>query len=118
MHPLVYAGIINEVLLSLFIKSTQFVALPLDTALTIARDALLWLLEDPERVAGFLGASGLSPTELRARAGDADMLGAVLDHVMSEDDWVIAFARETDHPPQALEAARAALPGGDTPHWT
>jgi hypothetical protein len=109
---------INEVLLSLFTKLTQFVALTTETALAIARDALLWLLEDPERIAGFLGTSGLSPAELRARAGDPDMLGAVLDHVMSEDDWVIAFALETDHPPQSLNSARAALPGGDTPHWT
>lgn len=92
--------------------------LPADTALIIARDALLWLLDDPERIGGFLGISGISPGELRARAEDPHLLGAVLDHVMSDDGWVISFAEETDHRPEALATARAALPGGETPHWT
>jgi hypothetical protein len=76
------------------------------------------LLDDPERIGGFLGASGLSAAELRSRAGDPELLGAVLDYLLGEDAWVMEFAAETDHPPQAVAAARAALPGGDAPHWT
>jgi hypothetical protein len=89
-----------------------------ERAREIAGDVLLWLLAEPERIGGFLGATGLSAAELRRRAGDADCLGAVLDHVMTEDGWVLAFAQETDHRPEDLVAARAALPGGDVPHWT
>lgn len=87
-------------------------------AIEIAQSALLWFLADPERIGGLLGVSGLSPGDLRRRAGEAEFLGFVLDHLMSEDDWLLAFTEETGLPPDVPLRARASLPGGATPHWT
>lgn len=85
---------------------------------SLAAAALLWLAQDEERLGGFLGASGLSAADLRASAAEAGFLGFVLDHLLADEAAVLAFAADTGHPPQAALAARAALPGGDAPHWT
>ena len=85
---------------------------------SLAAAVLLWLAQDTDRLGGLLGASGLSPRDLRSGAADPGFLGFVLDHLLADEAAVMAFAAETGHPPQAALAARAALPGGDTPFWT
>lgn len=84
----------------------------------LALQALAWLAEDEDRLTGFLGASGIAPGSLRDMAGDGDVLGAVLDHLLLDDQWVIAFCDQHGLPYSAPLAARAALPGGDATHWT
>jgi 2-hydroxychromene-2-carboxylate isomerase len=80
--------------------------------------ALGWIARDRELLDAFMGAAGLSPDELRARAGDPEFLGFVLDFVLEDDERVTAVAAEAGLAPEKLLAARAALPGGDAPHWT
>jgi hypothetical protein len=46
------------------------------------------------------------------------VLGAVLDHLLGDDQMVIAFCDAHGLPYTSPLAARAALPGGDTLHWT
>jgi hypothetical protein len=87
-------------------------------AAALARDALIWLAGREDDIAAFLAAGGLSAGELRARAADPDLLGAVLDFVLADEARVTAFAAAAAQPPDALARARAALPGGDAPHWT
>jgi hypothetical protein len=87
-------------------------------ARAIAEDALLWLLAEPERIGGFLGASGLDPAALRGRLTDPMLMAFALDHILAEDAWVLSLVEETGLRPEEIIAARAALPGGDTPHWT
>jgi hypothetical protein len=84
----------------------------------MALEALGWLAADPERAGAFLDAAGASPGDLRERARDPAFLGFVLDHVLSEDAFVRAFAEEADHAPEDVLRARRALPGGDAPEWT
>jgi hypothetical protein len=84
----------------------------------IAIAALCWVAADAEVLGAFLSSSGLDPATLRSRAGDPGLLGAVLDHVMTRDDWVIAVANEAGIRPERIAMARAALPGGALPHWT
>jgi hypothetical protein len=84
----------------------------------IAIAALCWVAADAEVLGAFLSSSGLDPATLRTRAGDRGLLGAVLDHVMTRDDWVIAVAAEAGIRPERISIARAALPGGALPHWT
>ena len=83
----------------------------------MALHALAWLLSadlaDP-----FLAATGADEAQLRAAAADPAFLGAVLDFVLTRDDWVLDAAAAQDAPPERLVAARAALPGGDAPFWT
>lgn len=89
-----------------------------ETASGIAQEALIWLAGDPERLGRFLAASGAGPADLRARAGDPEFLGFLLDFVLGSDDLVRAFAAAAGVPPEAVMRARTALPGGAAPDWT
>ncbi len=88
------------------------------SAETIALQALGWLVGNDELLAVFLGATGASEADLRARASDPDFLGALLDFLMMDDAWVVAFCDSVELPYDRLVMARAALPGGAQVHWT
>jgi hypothetical protein len=89
-----------------------------DSAQVLAIQALGWIAADDEIFSLFLGATGVGLGEVRARAADADFLAAVLDFLMQDDRWVVAFCDAGGHPYTAVQAARAALPGGAELHWT
>jgi hypothetical protein len=84
------------------------------TALAIA--ALGFLGGEEERLARFLALSGLGPQSLRAAAREPGFLLAVLDHVASEEDLLLAFAEAQGIDPHEVGRARGALAGraGDT----
>jgi hypothetical protein len=88
-----------------------------DRAEITALGALGWLAE-AELLDAFAGATGADRAQIAAAAGDPHFLGAVLDFVLTRDDWAVGAAEAQGLPPEALAAARAALPGGDLPHWT
>ena len=89
-----------------------------DSAETFALRALAWLVGNEELLPVFLGATGASEDDLRARAGDPAFLGAVLDFIMMDDAWVIAFCDTVAAPYTRIMEARQSLPGGDQVHWT
>lgn len=89
-----------------------------DSAQIIALQALAWIVSDDDRLAALMANSGIDPSGLRARADDPQTLGAVLDHLLSDDQAVIAFCDAHGLPYTSPLAARAMLPGGDTLHWT
>lgn len=84
----------------------------------IAIQALGWLAQDHERLPGFMAATGAAPDTLRSAAAQPAFLGAVLDFILSDDANVIAFCDAAGLPYTHPMRARAALPGGDLPHWT
>jgi len=85
---------------------------------TVAIQALGWMAGNDEVLGLFMGASGASVDDLRAGAGDPAFLGALLDFLMQEDAWVVAFCDAAGLPYDAPMRARAALPGGAQMHWT
>lgn len=89
-----------------------------DRAETVGLQALAHLAGDDELLGGFLAATGADMAGLRAGASDPGFLGAVLDFLLQDDRWVIGFAEAAGIGPQEVAAARAALPGGQVPHWT
>ncbi len=89
-----------------------------EVAQTIAIQALGWIAADDEIFPAFLAASGAGIAELRNRAADPEFLAAVLDFLMQDDRWVVAFCDAEGHPYTAPQAARAALPGGAVMNWT
>ena len=89
-----------------------------DAAQTLALQALGWLVAQDDLRDGFLGATGASPDDLRARASDPEFLGAVLDFLTMDDAWVMGFCRAHGLPFDAPMRARQALPGGAQMHWT
>ncbi|THH35724.1 DUF3572 family protein [Aliishimia ponticola] len=89
-----------------------------ESAETFALGVLQWLAGQDDLLGVFLGASGLSEQGLRERAGDPEVLGAVLDFVMMDDQWVRQCCDHLEQPYESLMQARAALPGGEQVHWT
>ena len=84
----------------------------------IALQALAWIVSDDDRLAALMAESGIDPASLRRQAGDPEVLGAVLDHLLRDDQAVLAFCDAQGLPHSAPMSARALLPGGDSLHWT
>lgn len=82
-----------------------------DEAMTLALAALAWIVTDLTRANRLLDLTGLTPTDLRARAGEADVLAAVLGFLAGHEPDLIACADAIDCPPAALIAAHARLEG-------
>ena len=80
-----------------------------EEAEAVALNALVWTLGDERRAARLLDMTGLTPAELRARAGEPALLGAVLGYLEGYEPDLIACAEALAVKPQALVAARAAL---------
>jgi hypothetical protein len=87
-------------------------------ATALAQEALIWLAGRPEALEAFLAASGASPADLRAGAGDPVFLGFVLDFLLQSDAYVLDFAETAGVRPETVAGARAALPGGYAPDWS
>jgi hypothetical protein len=89
-----------------------------DSAETIALQALSWLAANEEVLPVFLGATGASIGDLSRQAADPEFLGSVLDFILMDDAWVMAFCDTVSLPYTAPMQARAVLPGGQSLHWT
>ena len=89
-----------------------------ESAEVVGLKALAWMAGNEELLPVFLGATGASEADVRAGATDPAFLGALLDFVMMDDNWVREFCDSAslayDHP----MTARMMLPGGDQVHWT
>ncbi|PJI89372.1 DUF3572 family protein [Sphingomonas koreensis] len=77
------------------------------TALALA--ALGWTVSDVARAHRLLDMTGLTPTDLRARAGEPSVLSAVLGFLEAYEPDLIACAEAIGAQPAALVAARARL---------
>lgn len=89
-----------------------------DVAERYALSVLTWLVGQEDLIGLFMGASGASVEGLKQGAGSPEFLGAVLDFVLMDDQWVIRFAQENNEKPDLMMQARAVLPGGEAVHWT
>lgn len=89
-----------------------------ENAEVIALKALEWLAGNDELFPVFLGATGASVNDLANSARDPAFLGSVLDFLVMDDAWVIAFCDDAHLPYEAPMQARAGLPGGANMHWT
>lgn len=89
-----------------------------ETAETVALRALTWLLADEELMPVFMGATGAAADDVRDRPQDPDFLGSVLDFLLMDDTWIVAFCAAHDLPNETPMLARAMLPGGENVHWT
>lgn len=89
-----------------------------DKAEEIGLRALGWVAGNDELLPVFLGSSGAGLEDLKAGAGDPAFLGAILDFLLMDDAWVVAFCDSEGLAYEVLMAARAALPGGEQVNWT
>ncbi|WP_319826374.1 DUF3572 domain-containing protein [Thalassovita sp.] len=93
-------------------------AITRESAETLALQALEWLVGNDDLLPVFLGASGAGLDDLRVGAGDPAFLGSILDFLLMDDAWVVAFCDAGAIPYDRLMQARQALPGGEAVHWT
>lgn len=89
-----------------------------ELAETRALDVLGWLAGQDDLFPVFLGATGTAESALRSLAAQPDFLASVVDFVLQDDAWVLACCAATGWRPEQMMSIRAALPGGDLPHWT
>ena len=89
-----------------------------DTAEILAFRALAWLSADDELLGVFLGSTGTSAQDIRDRATDPEFLGSVLDFLMLNDEWIVAFCDASGFEYDQPQTARQALPGGAQVNWT
>lgn len=66
----------------------------LETAETIAMRGLRFLAADPDRLGRFLSTSGIGPQDLRGRAGDHEVLNAVIEFLMSDESLLLVFCAD------------------------
>ncbi len=71
--------------------------------------ALVWTLAEPARALRLIDLTGLSPQDLKARAGDPAVLAAVLGFLEGHEPDLIACAAQLGRPPELLVAARGVL---------
>lgn len=85
--------------------------IPSVSAEVTALRALAWVVGDQDRAQRFLALTGCDADTLRLRAGEAEVLGAVLDFLLDDERSLLAFADAADLPAQSVALARVALPG-------
>ncbi|WP_171227967.1 MULTISPECIES: DUF3572 domain-containing protein [unclassified Ruegeria] len=89
-----------------------------ESAETLALTALAWLVSNDELLPVFLGSTGASIEDVRDRASDTEFLASVLDFLVLDDSWVMAFCDANSLAYDLPAQARAVLSGGAEIHWT
>lgn len=84
----------------------------------VALQALAWLAGHEDLLGVFMGASGLSQSDLAAGAHDPAFLASVLDFLVMDDAWIVAFCDANALPYHAPLEARQRLAGRQETHWT
>lgn len=80
-----------------------------DGAAALALTALAWTLGESGRADRLLALTGLTPTDLRTRADDPAVLGAVLGFLESHEPDLVACAADLGVPPESLVHANHLL---------
>lgn len=89
-----------------------------EQAETIAIQALGWLATMDDMMANFLGSTGADIDSVRQNAQDPAFLGAVLDFLLLDDQFVTGFCDSIGLPYDTPFQARQFLPGGEMVNWT
>ena len=82
------------------------------SAQVLALQALAHVAGDPDLGPRFLALSGLDVATLRARAGDTEILAAVIEFLCARESDLIACAAALDVKPEALARAGTMLAEG------
>jgi hypothetical protein len=83
-----------------------------EAAEMLAVQALSFIAEDPERMTGFLSATGLEPGQIRTGAREKGFFAGVLEHMLADESLLVAFADSAGINPAEIARARAALGRG------
>ena len=93
-------------------------AMSQESAEVVGLKALEWLISEEDVLSVFMGSTGASAGDVRSGAGDPAFLGAVLDFILMDDNWVRSMCDCAGVSYDQPMMARQALPGGEQMHWT
>jgi hypothetical protein len=93
-------------------ESRGYLAIDFSKAEAIAVDALAFLAGNPAELGRFLALSGIGPETLRQAAAEPGFLAGVLDHIMTDDSLLLAFAGQQGLDARAIAAAARRLRSG------
>ena len=82
---------------------------PPEAAEMLAIQALGFIAEDPERLAGFFASTGIPAEEIRAAAGEPGFLAGVLEHMLGDESLLVAFADGAGIDPAEVARAHSVL---------
>jgi hypothetical protein len=71
--------------------------------------ALSFIAEEPQRLSRFLELSGIDAARIRTAADEPGFLAGVLEHMLSHESLLVAFAERAGIDPAEIARARAAL---------
>lgn len=89
-----------------------------DEAEKATLEALAWIAADQDRTSALLQATGADPTNLRESVKQPEFMSFIWDFLMMSDENILGYCEATGRQPESIANIRAALPGGDDPHWT
>jgi hypothetical protein len=81
----------------------------LQTAEMLAVQALAFIAEDDSRMSGFVASTGIAVESIRAAAREPNFLAGVLEHILAEENLLIAFADDAGIDPAEVSRASQAL---------
>jgi hypothetical protein len=79
------------------------------TAEMLAVQALAFIAEDDSRLSGFVASTGVAVQSIRDAAREPDFLAGVLEHILADENLLIAFADNAGIDPAEVARARQAL---------
>ena len=80
-----------------------------NTAGVLALNALVWVLQEPDRADRFLALTGLQGDDIRGRINDPALLDAVIGFLEAHEPDLLACARALEVEPAVLVSVRGTL---------
>jgi uncharacterized protein DUF3572 len=80
-----------------------------ETAEMLAVQALAFIAEDEVRLSSFVASSGIAVQSIRTAAREPNFLAGVLEHILSDEHLLMAFAEGAGINPADVARARRAL---------
>jgi hypothetical protein len=79
------------------------------TAEMLAVQALAFIAEDDGRLSGFVASTGIAVQSIRDAAREPNFLAGLLEHILTDENLLIAFAVSAGIDPAEVARARQAL---------
>ena len=80
-----------------------------ETAEMLVVQAFAFVAEDDTRLSGFIGSTGIAVQSIRDAAREPNFLTGVLEHILADENLLIAFADSAGIDPAEVARARQAL---------
>src|ERR1700758_1363711 len=80
-----------------------------ETAEMLAVQALAFIAEDDGRLSGFIASTGIAVQSIRDAAREPHFLAGVLEHILADENLLLAFADSVVMTPAEVARARPML---------